>query len=208
VVDAAVGDRLDDHREDIDTDAEFLGDEAAVPIVAGFLAQFGDAGGGVADADLTGLEVGPDSDREAEQRDDEGRAGFHAAGEAFPIGVGTAAAVGDPHGVALGQVQVGEQDRQQEEVGDDDDGDAEAGGDGELVDGGDLDHHHRDEADDVADEGDHAGRDELDEGVAGGGLAVIAGEDLVAERADFWTPWLTPMAKTRNGTRIENGSTP
>ena len=24
----------------------------------------------------------------------------------------------------------------------------------------------------------------------------------------FWTPWLTPIAKTRNGTRMENGSMP
>jgi hypothetical protein len=68
MVDAAVGDGLDDDREDIDADAELGGDDPGVLIVAGILAQLRHAGKRVADLDLLGFVPAPQAEGETDRR--------------------------------------------------------------------------------------------------------------------------------------------
>ena len=149
VIDATVGDRLDDDGENIDADAEFLRNEAAVSVVTGILTKFGDAGMGVADANIAGLEPSPDAESEAAHGDGDGGAGAQTAGKPSPKTVSARPTTGDPVGVAFRQAEIRKQNGEKEKVGDDDDADAEAGGDGELVDRLDFDDEHREEADGI-----------------------------------------------------------
>jgi hypothetical protein len=111
--------------------------------------------------------------------------GFMPLGQSFPDDVATGAALGDPFAVGWREVQVGEQQREQEKIRDDDHTHAEAGGDRELVDGGDLDDQHREKTHGIGQQCDRTGHDEEREGAAGGGRAIVTVEDLVAKRADL-----------------------
>ena len=79
---------------------------------------------------------------------------------------------------ALAHADVAEQHRQQDQVGEDQHGDAEAGGEREVLDDGDVDHHQHAEADRVGEQGGEAGEEEAPEGVARRHQAMRAAGDV------------------------------
>ena len=185
VIDTAVRDGFDDHGEDVHADTKFFRDHARIDIVAGILPQLGHPGLGVADPDFPRLPLAPKTECDKKNDDEHGRHRFQALGQPCPKRVGLRAAVDDPLGVGGRQTQIREQDGQQEEICDDDHRHAQTGGDGEFVNRRDFYHHHRDETDDVRHQRDDAGDDETLEGEQCGRRAIVTGENLIAEGADF-----------------------
>ncbi|MCC5025539.1 MAG: hypothetical protein J6386_23400 [Candidatus Synoicihabitans palmerolidicus] len=145
-------------------------------VVAGGLPQLWYAGVEVAYTDLLGSAVGPPTKDYVDQEDRGGYPGSHDNTNAAPCGVGALPPSRDAFAVVIGELHVGEQDRQEKKVGNDDDGDTERGGDSEFTDDFDLDGQHRHESHGVGDEGDSAWGEELTEGGTGGVEAGLAGE--------------------------------
>ena len=84
-----------------------------------------------------------------------------------------------PGGGCVAHADVAEQHRQQDQVGEDQDGDAQAGGERQVLDDVDVDHHQHREADRVGEQRGEAGEEQAAEGVAGGDQAVRAAADVL-----------------------------
>ena len=82
--------------------------------------------------------------------------------------------------------------------------DADAGGQRQVLDHRDVDHHQHREADRVGQQRGQAGEEQAAEGVARGDQLVRAAADVLHDAVHLLRAVAdTPMAKTRNGTRIE-----
>ena len=103
--------------------------------------------------------------------------------------------------VCILHVQPGQQDRQQEQVGENDDRHADAGRDGQFLDDADLDEQDGHETDGIGDQGDRAGRQQFLDGFAGAvvGLMVVAGDVVAGGPLVDAPPVVSAMASSNCG---------
>ena len=76
----------------------------------------------------------------------------------------------------------------------------------QVLDDRDVDHHQHREADGVGQQRGEPGEEQAPEGVARGDQLCVPRPMSCMMPFIFCAPWLTPIAKTRKGTRIEYGS--
>ncbi len=83
---------------------------------------------------------------------------------------------------------IGQQHRQQDQVGEDQHRDAEAGGQRQILDNRDVDHHQHGEADGVGEQRSHAGEEQAAEGIAGGDQPMRAAPDVLHDAVHLLRP--------------------
>ncbi len=188
MVDAAVGPGLDDDVEDVGADLELGGDEFAVAVVARFRPELRYTRLGVTDRRFHALDEPEHAQHQRDHDDDRRRAALGDAGEAVPHALQQLLAVLDPLAVAVGDRHVGHQHRQQDQVRQDDDADAEACGDRHLLDDLHRDQQDGDEADQVGQERDDRRQEQQAEGASCSLVAAGAGHGRVTHRADLLNP--------------------
>ena len=179
---------LNDGRDDIDADCETTGDDLGVDIVLRVRPQFGHPSVEVADLDLGRL---PTADRKEHRCDgnDDGRIPWRCDLAEGPPELGhLLLTLMEFLPVTLLELDVGQQNRDKDEVCQDDHRDAEAGCDRHLLDHANLDQHDGDEADGVRQQRDAARDDQTAEGGARGVEALEPVEDLGAEGAHHLDP--------------------
>ncbi len=184
-VDAAVGLGLDDDVDDVGADRESLADEVAVLVVARIRAQLRDACLRIADRSLETLEEAEHAERQGDGDDDGRRALVGDLRQPVPHRLQVLLALRDAAAEPVGDRHEGHQQRQQDQVGQDDDADAQAGGDRHLLDHGHADQQDRDEAHQVREQRDDRRQEQQPERAAGCIHAVAARQRGVRDRADL-----------------------
>ncbi|MNF75202.1 hypothetical protein D3C84_572600 [compost metagenome] len=185
VLQAAFAGGLDHDRELVAGERVVARDVGVVAVVARVRAQFRRAGVEVADLQL---QADDEAEHRQQARHHHGRRGPTAFGEAIEeapqrtqalatqlLALATQAARG---GLAA-DAEVGQQHRQQHQVGEDQYRHADAGGDRQVLDHRDVDHHQHGESDGIGQQRGEPGEEQAAEGVARGDQLVGAAPDIL-----------------------------
>ena len=204
VVEAAFGRRLDDDRELVARQRVAAGNIGIVAVVARVGAQFRRPLFEIADLQLQADDEAGDRQ---DQRHDDGAQRPAPLGktlESAPqCGEAAAAVIRFSAQATLGRGRadagIGQQDRQQDQVGEDQHRDAEAGGQCQILDDRDVDHHQHGETDGIGEQRRHAGEEQAAEGVAGSDQPVRAAADVLHDAVHLLRPVRDADGKDQEG---------
>ena len=177
--------RLHDRGEHVDADAEPGGDDVAVAVVARVGAQLRHARLGVADRGRAPLPRPERREHGGERNDGERRAPAGDAGQARPQRRQVSAAPLHPRAITGIEAYVGDQHRQQHQVGQNDDRDADARGNRHLANHRHRNHENGDETHQVREQRNDRRCQQLPERAARALHAAQARERGVAHGADL-----------------------
>ena len=185
VVEAPLGRRLDHHRKEIAGEGVVAGDVGVVPVVARIRAKLGGAAVQIANLELQAHQVAAYAHRQAEDHHHCGPLALGAAIQQCPesaealIGGGVGVYLERSLGRLAAHPHIGEGYRHQQQRGEDEHRHPYAGGDGEILDDGDVDQHQHGEPHRIGQQRRDPGEEEAAEGIARRYLAVGAAGDVL-----------------------------
>ena len=170
VIDTGILLRLNHDRQFIDTDGETLGNDLAVDIIAGILPQLGHARLGIADLQVVLFGKTPDGQYGDDTDNHQGRPRASEHGQGAPDNIAAFIGLLMFSAVFFDVVyfHIGQQHRQQHQIGQNDDGDPENRGDGHFLNNTNADQEHRQKPDHVTGQRDATRHQQASEGAPGG----------------------------------------